>query len=298
MIKLPVLLLGAVLVLALVFTNGCQKKSEPVAPAESTTLDNGAAPEFDLTFPDSYADQVATPVVPAMGGVLFDRYIQFLTKFLNLTREQAAALKNLYVNYNACLAAVREKIKSGEITTRADAKAAIQACVTAYRTGWQRWVNTLSDEQKTKLARLLHTTVGGMRGGIAPVQDDLLEEMQSAIPYSDALLDTYESAVVFGANAGSTGTMPVVTDAKAPRGFLGFLIRFLKLDDNQIAIAKSAVQAYNQTLRSTMKDLKDKTITKQQALAAIKAARKTMMETIYNSLTAEQKARWDKIFKH
>lgn len=296
--KFTVLIPGTILICVLLFANGCQKKSEPVTPTESTTLDNGAAPEFDLTFPDSYADQVTTPVVPAMGGVLFDRYIQFLTRILALTDRQASALKNLYVDYNACLRTVREKIKSGEITTREDARAAVQRCVAAYRTAWQNWVSTLTDEQKTKLARLLHIRVGGMTGGIPPVEDNLLDEMQSAIPYDDALLQTYENGVVFGASAGTTGNTPVVTDAKGPRGFIGFLVRFLKLDDNQIAIAKSAVQAYNQTLLSTMKDLKSKTITKQQALAAIKAAHKTMMDTIYASLTAEQKAKWDKIFKH
>lgn len=296
-----------VLVATVIALNGCSKTDQPTT---SSTTDNNAVAvtEFDTTFPDQYAESVANPIVPTMDDRHFDRYIRFLAKYLELTPAQIEQVKGFYKDYHDALKAIREKIKNKEYTDRKEVIADIKKAVNTFK---ENFLGILTAEQKAKLARLRHH---GMGGGIVATTE-LFDEMSLNIEYNDAALETYENEITNDANTS------LVMDNHGPRGFLGFLIRALKLTDEQIPVIKGYLDAYNSSLReifttlqkaradlraalkaaTTPEERKAAFAAYQEAVkaarTAIKAAHDTMMTSIYGKLTADQQVIFKKIFR-
>lgn len=283
MFKNTFALLIGVFVVAFLILNGCSNNDQPITPKD----DNNAAmmTQYDDTFVDTYGEQIAQPIVPTMGMNDMRHYLGFLIRYLQLTDEQLGQIQGFGQVLHDCVSLVRQKVKDGELTDRQAIMAALKVCRDEFMTSF---LGILTEEQKTKwdnLKRHRH----GHGGGIAPTSG-LIEEMSLKIEHNDVTIETYENSVVFGA-------APVSSIEIGPRGFIGFLIRALKLTDEQIAIAKDAIIAFHTALKDIRANLKAGEITREQAKELIKAAHKTMMETIYNSLDDVQKAKWDLIFR-
>ncbi len=306
MLKSLNLFFSFVLVATVIALNGCSKTDQPTTSA--TDNNSAAVTEFDTTFPDQYAESVANPIVPTMDDRNFDRYIRFLARYLQLTPAQIEQVKGFYKDYHDALIAIRAKIKNKEYTDRKEVIADIKKAVNTFK---ESFLGILTAEQKAKLARLRHH---GMGGGIVATTE-LFDEMSLNIEHSDVTLETYENEITNDANTS------LVMDNHGPRGFLGFLIRALKLTDEQIPDIKGYIKAYNTSMNEIFKTLQQARAELRAALkiattpearkaafvayqedvkaarTAIKTAHDTMMTSIYGKLTTDQQVIFKKIFR-
>jgi len=289
MLKKLSVLLSLTLVVTLLSLNGCSKSDAPTSPG-TTDTQNQSAPtgQFDPDFPSTYADAVVQPTIPTMDQRNGFSFIGFIVKFLGLDPTADAttitALKDAFTNYDACLKQIRTDLKAGvynDATTgkidRTAVMAAIKACYTDFQAALDAIKATLTADQQKKWDMLFHRLIGGRGpggpmdrggkgpGGIAP--NGLVDVMDVIINHNDVTIAGYENEVIESTNPS------VIMDPLAPRGFLGFLVRALKLTDVEIAAIKGYMtDTYNPALKA--------------AFTALQAANKDAMTAFKAAMTA------------
>jgi hypothetical protein len=282
MLKKLSVLLSLTLVVTLLSLNGCSKSDAPTSPG-TTDVQNQSAPtgQFDPDFPSTYADAVVQPTIPTMDQRNGFTFIGFIVKFLGLDPTADATtitdLKNAFTNYDACLKQIRTDLKAGTyndpVTGKIDrtaVMAAIKACYTDFQAALDAIKATLTADQQKKWDILFHRLPGGRGpgpggkgpGGIAA--NGLVDVMDVIVNHNDVTIADYENEVTESASPS------VIMDPLAPRGFLGFLVRALKLTDVQIAAIKSYMtDTYNPALKDAFTKLQT---ANKDAMTAFKAA--------------------------
>ncbi len=266
--------------------SGCSREDNPTQPDLNQVAP--ATEEYDGQFIDAFEKSVVFDSDDeAMNMRHHRRFLRFLVRYLGLDSTQVEQWKEAGKAYYDCLKSVRESYKNGDI----DRKEAFKKMKACHETYIESIKKILTDEQLKKWERLMKWRKWHRRHDRKHDRKDGVTAAEIAY-FSTKFFSDYERSV-----KSPTAEMSNRSEVLSRR-FLRFLVKVLRLNEEQQEAVKKFTKEYHGCLKGVFQDIKDgKYDSRKEAFKALLECRKTYMKNIYNILTEKQQERFKRIFR-